>query len=280
MRARKRLFHISIYLVLIALGLIMVYPLLWMFFGTFKENRELFGSMRLLPEHFSFRAYVEGWNNAGTVTFGTFFRNSFLLTIPTVLFTVLSSLLVAYGFTRFQFPLKNVLFAMMIGTMMLPSSVVLIPRYILFRDFRWLNTYLPFYVPALFACSAFFVFMMVQFMRGIPRTLDESAFIDGAGTFTTFWHILFPLCKPAIFSVIIIQFIWTWGDFTNSLIFINSVTKYPLSLGLRIAMDGLSKVNWNQILAMSTLSILPPVLLFFSAQEYFVEGIATTGIKG
>ena len=202
------------------------------------------------------------------------------MVVPTVFFTLVSSSLVAYGFARFRFPMKKNLFILMLSTMMLPNSIVIIPRYLLFNKWHWLNTYLPFIVPAMFACNSFFIFMLVQFIRGIPRDLDEAATIDGCGAVRVFVEILVPLMKPALFSAGLFQFMWTWNDFFNTLIYISKVEKYPLSLGLRISLDSASAVQWNQVMAMALLSILPLVVIFFFAQKYFVEGIALTGLKG
>lgn len=266
---------------MLAFGVLMIYPLIWLFFSSFKTNADLFGSLALLPKKFVWDSYQEGWNATGQYSYATYFANTFLLVVPTVFFTVLSSAVVAYGFARFRFPLKNVLFTVMISTVMLPQAVILIPRYIIFRNMGWLNSYWPFIVPAIFACYPFFIFMMVQFFRGLPRELDESAVVDGCNPLTILTRILLPLCKPALFSAAIFQFIWTWNDFFNSLVFINSVNKYTVSLALRMSIDSTGgTVAWNQIMAMSVLAILPPVLIFFLFQRYFVEGIATTGIKG
>ena len=276
-KIRKRLFP---YLIVVIVGLFMVYPLLFMFFGTFKTNAELFGSTRLLPQVFDFVSYTEGWQGPGQFTYATFFLNTFRLVIPTVFFAILSSVLVSYGFSRFRFPGKSLLFMVMLSTLMLPSTVTVIPRFILFRNLDWINSYLPFVVPALFAGSPFFIFMMVQFFRGIPKELDESACIDGCNTLQTLIMVLLPLLKPAIFSIGIFQFIWLWNDFFNALIFINEVRLFPISLALRMSMDASTGIAWNQVLAMSFLSILPSVFVFFFAQKYFVEGITTTGLKG
>lgn len=204
----------------------MIYPLIWLFFASFKPNNEIFGSLQLLPKHIVWDSYKNGWKGSGQFTFGVFLLNTIKMVVPVVLFTVLSSTVVAYGFARFQFVLKNVFFAIMISTLMLPNAVIIIPRFILFKEFGWLNSYLPFTMPALFACYPFFIFMMVQFFRGLPRELDESATIDGCNSFGILTRILMPLCKPAIFSAAIFQFIWTWNDFFNSLIYINSVKVY------------------------------------------------------
>ncbi len=261
-------------------GLALIYPLVWLFFASFKTNDEIFGSLSLLPNNFSWDAYMNGWKGSGQFGYGVFLVNTFKLVIPTVLFTVISSSLVAYGFARFNFKFKKPLFALMISTLMLPNTVIIIPRYLQFEKLGWLNSYLPFIVPAIFACYPFFIFMLVQFFRGIPRDLDESAFLDGCGRLRFLVSILLPLSKSALFSVVIFQFIWTWNDFFNSLIYIDSVKKFPLSLGLRMSLDATTSINWNQIIAMSIISIVPPVLLFFFAQKHFVEGIATTGLKG
>lgn len=200
--------------------------------------------------------------------------------IPTTLLTIASSALVAYGFARFNFPFKKQLFAILIATLMLPNSVIIIPRYVLFNKFGWVDSYMPFWVPALLACYPFFIYQLIQFMRGIPRDLDESACIDGCGTFRIFWQILLPLMKPALFSAGLFQFLWTYNDYFNSLIFINSVKKYTISLALRLSVDAESVVVWGRVMAMACVAVLPLVLLFFAAQKYFVEGIATSGLKG
>lgn len=268
------------YLIIFVVGLILLYPIIWMFFATFKTNDEIFGSIKLLPENFSFQYYVEGWKGSGKTTYSTFFLNTFALVLPTTILTVVSSAVVAYGFARFKFPGKKILFGLLIATLMLPNSVIIIPRYSLYNEFKWINTYLPFYVPALLACYPFFTYMLIQFMRGLPKELDESAYIDGCGTFRTFIQVLLPLMKPALFSAGLFQFLWTYNDYFNSLIFINSVKKFPISLALRMSLDSESVVQWGKVMAMASVAVLPVILLFFAAQKYFVEGIATSGLKG
>jgi len=247
------------------------------------ETNEIFASTRLLPERFLWQNYVQGWQSGatGALTFTNFYINTFRLVVPVVLFTVASCSLVAYGFARFNFPGRRIFFLIMISTLMLPNTVLVIPRFMLFMRFGWLDSYLPFIVPAAFACFPFFIFLMVQFMRGIPTTLDESAKIDGCGPLRIFISILLPLLKPAVFSVGLFQFLWTWNDFFNQLIFINSPSRFTLALGLRLSIDASTEaVRWNEVMAMAVVSILPLFILFFVAQRYFVEGIATSGIKG
>lgn len=283
MKTQKKQFSKVVrYVVLSIAGIIMIYPLIWMFFATFKSTTEIFSSTKLLPSKYSFDAYIKGWVGVGGDTnFTDFFLNSFQLAIPVVILTVLSSMVVAYGFARFQFTGKKILFTLMIGTLMLPDAVIVVPRYLLFNKLGWLNTYLPFWVPAALACNAFFTYMLVQFLRGIPKSLDESAKIDGCGPVGILVRILMPLMKPALFSAGLLQLITIWNDFFDPLIMINSVNKYPLALGLRMSIDSSgATVAWEQIMAMSLLTILPLIILFFSAQRYFIEGIATTGLKG
>ena len=268
------------HLFLIAFGLLMIFPLLYLFFGTFKGNLELFTSPKLLPEVFSFNAYRDGWIANKQYTYTTFFANTFAMTIPVVLFTMASCSIVAYGFSRFEFWGRKVFFSLMIATLMLPNAVIIIPRYLIFSGLGWLNSYLPFYVPAMFACYPFHIFMLIQFMRGLPRELDESAHIDGCSALGVFLKILLPLLKPALFTVGLMQLMATWNDFFNPLIYINSVRNYPLALALRMSLELGSEIQWANVLAMSLLSISPLMIIFFSAQKYFVEGIATTGLKG
>ncbi len=279
MRKRSKTRTFVSYLILILLAYIMVYPLLWMIGAAFKTNAEIFGTISLLPKEPVYNAWADGWRGSGQYTFGRFLTNSFLMVVPTVLFTVASSVLVGYGFARFRFPFKKLLFMLMLSTMMLPGTVVIIPRYIFFRKLGWLDSYLPFIVPAALATYTFFNYMTVQFFRGLPLELDESAKLDGCGSFLILTRILLPLCTSMIFSVIVFQFVWRWNDFLDVLIYISSVAKYPVALGLRMTMDISTDFDWNRIMAMSIVSILPPVVVFFSAQQYFVQGIATTGMK-
>lgn len=267
------------YLLIIVIGVILLYPILWMFFAAFKTNEEIFGSTVLLPKSWSIQNFIDGWSGNATISYSTYFLNTFVLVIPTVLLTLISSTLVAYGFARFRFPGKNILFGILIATLMLPNAVIIIPRYSMFASWGWVDTYLPFWIPAALASAPFFVFMLVQFMRGLPRDLDESAYIDGCSTMRTLVQILLPLMIPALFSAGLFQFMWTYNDYFNSLIYINSGSKFTISLALRLSLDAESVVNWGKMMATSFIAVLPLIILFFAAQKYFVEGIATTGMK-
>lgn len=268
------------YCFLIVLAIIMIYPLLWMLGSSFKTNNEIITTLSLFPTKFDISAFVKGWQGTGRYTYTSYFINTFKLVVPTVIFTVLSSLLVAYGFARFQFPFKKVCFALVISTLLLPQQVIMIPRYLLFNKLGWLDSYKPFIIPALLATNSFFIYLLIQFIRGIPRELDESACIDGCNSFSIFTRIILPLSKPAIFSVVVFQFVWKWNDFFDPLIYINSPKRYPVSLALRASLDVSDTIAWNQLMAMSVITMIPPILLYIFAQRYFIEGIATTGLKG
>lgn len=223
---KKTLNLVLTYLVIILIGCVLLFPIAWMISAAFKTNDEIFGSIALMPKSFSFQNFIDGWKSAGIYTYATYFINSFIMVIPTTLLTIASSALVAYGFARFNFPFKKQLFAILIATLMLPNSVIIIPRYVLFNKFGWVDSYMPFLgarpaglLPILHLSAH------PGSWRGIPRDLDESACIDGCGTFRIFWQILLPLMKPALFSAGLFQFLWTYNDYFNSLIFINSGQK-------------------------------------------------------
>ena len=280
-KTRRKLTTTLYYLVLTALGIVMVFPLVYMFFASFKTNQEIFGQpLKLLPDSFSPDGYINGWKGVGAYTFETYMGNSFLLTLPCMFLTIASSLLTAYGFARFEFPFRKLLFAIMYGLMLLPGSVLIIPRYLAFAKLGWVDSYLPFWVPAALATSSFFIYMFIQFFRGLPRELDEAAKIDGCSSFGILQYVLFPLCVPAIISAAIFSFIWTWNDFMAQFIYISSVPKYTVALGLRMSIEGTANINWANVLAMSLVSIIPSSLIYLCLQKYFVEGIATSGLKG
>lgn len=279
MKAKKKNLFIT-YVIITVLGILLLFPIVYMFLASFKTNAEIFGSTNLLPENFSFQYYARGWNSNAQYTYMKFFMNTFILVIPVVLFTVASCSIVAYGFARFKFRGKNILFSILLATMMLPNTVIIIPRYLLFNKFGWIDSYLPFYAPAILGCYPFFIYQLIQFLRGIPKELDEAAYMDGCGTWKTFTTILLPLLKPALFSAGLLQFIWTYNDYFNTLIYINSTKKFPVTLALRMTLDAESVVEWGKVMAMACVVVLPLIVLFFSAQKYFVEGITSGSIKG
>ena len=267
------------YTLLVIVGLIMIYPLIWMVGASFKSNEEIFATPWFWPENPTLQGYIDGWQTSTPYTFGHFFLNSLKIVIPKVIGTAISSTLVAYGFARFDFPGKKVFFAILIATLLLPDVVTRIPQYLLFRELGWLDSYLPLFVPQWFAWEAFFVFMLIQFLRAIPREMEEAARVDGANTLQTLIYIVVPMLKPALISVCLFQFMWTMNDFLGPLIYISTVENYPISLALRLAIDTTEAFNWNEILAMTVLALTPSLIVFFLAQKYFIQGIATGGVK-
>ncbi len=267
-------------LFILLLGFGMLYPILWLIGASFKPSNMIFTDPGILPKSFHFGNYSEGWKGIGIVGFGTFFKNSFTICILSALGNVIFCSLTAYAFARLNFVGKKVWFAVMMLTLMLPAHVTTIPRYIMFRSFGWINTFLPIVVPKYFATDAFFIFLLVQFIRGLPRDLDESAYLDGCSKFGIFTRIIMPLTTPAVISTVLFSFLWTWDDFFNQLLYLTSPNKYTVPMGLRLFLDASGKSSWGPMFAMSVLSLFPAFILFFSLQKYFVKGIATTGIKG
>lgn len=272
--------RVLIYLILCVTALIFGYPILWLVCSSFKESAAIFASIKLLPDPFTVAGYVDGWRSTSQYPFWVYLFNSLKLVVPTVVLTCVSSCLVAYGFTRFTFPLKKLWFGIMISTMMLPNTILMIPRYILFKDLGTLNSYMPFYLLAVTAANPFFTYLLIQFFRGLPLELDESATIDGCTRSRTLVSIILPLAKTPMISCALFQTMWTWNDFFNPLIYIDSVKLYPVSLGLRLAIDADTAVNWSKIIAMTVVSMMPLIVMFLFLQRYFVAGIATTGLKG
>ena len=281
-RRRRNLISALIrYGILTAVALVMIYPILWLVGATFKTNNEIFTTVNFIPKRIDFTPYIEGWKTRTQFTFTTFFLNTFQYVIPKILFCLVSSTLVAYGFARFQFPFKKFFFSLLMATMFLPAVVIRIPLYLLWKNLGLLDTYVPLIAPTIFANEPFFVFMLIQFLRSIPTYLDEAATVDGCNSFEILIRILLPALKPAIVSCTIFQFIWSFNDFLGPLIYVTSLSKYPVALALKMSIDQSSGiVEWNQILAMSFLALLPALILFFAAQKYFVEGITSTGAKG
>ncbi len=278
---RRRIYNSLLrYTLLTVVGFIMLYPLIWLVGASFKTNAEIFASPSFWPNDPTFSGYIKGWETSTPYTFARFFWNTFLIITPKVIGTAISCTLVAYGFARFEFPGKRILFITVIATLLLPNVVTRIPQYLLFRDIGWLDSFLPLWVPSAVAGDAFFVFMLIQFLRAIPRDMEEAARVDGANTLQTLVYIVVPMLMPAIISVCLFQFMWTMNDFLGPLIYISSVEKYPVSLALKLSIDTTEAFDWNQILAMSVLALAPSLTVFFLAQKYFIEGISTGGVKG
>lgn len=263
---------------MIAFSFIMIYPVIWWIGASLKKTEEL-RLPTIWPSEPMWENYIEGWRFSANYTFGHFFTNTLLMEVGNVVGGVLTAAVVAFGFARLNFPLRGLWFSLMMMTLMLPGQVTIVPQYILYNTFGFVDSYVPLILPHFFGGGAFFIFLLVQFIRGIPRDLDEAAKIDGASVYGIFGRIIFPLIKPALVTVGIFTFIWSWDDFFSQMLYLSSVEKFTVGLALRMFIDQF-EVQWGQLLAMSLLSIVPSVIIFFFAQRHFVEGIATTGLKG
>ncbi|MET8154624.1 carbohydrate ABC transporter permease [Actinoplanes sp. NPDC049668] len=276
MRSRLRL------LMLIALLAVVLYPLAWMVGTSFKSPQEIASNIGLFPTEFTPGNFTAGWQKFD-VGFGRFFMNSAMVSALTVVGNTLSCLLAAYAFGRLKFRGRRFWFAIMIATLLLPGHVLIIPQYILFRTLGWVGgdwPYLPLLVPQFLATEAFFVFLIVQFMRGIPRELDEAAKIDGASPYSVFRHVILPLSRPALVTTAIFSFIWTWNDFFRQLVYLSELQDYTAPVALTLFIDSTSESSVGPMFAMSLLSLVPVFMFFVAFQRMLVEGINTSGIKG
>jgi len=273
--------HTLTHLFIVALGLIMIYPVLWMIVSSFKPNNLIFSDPGLIPKTVTLDNYVSGWKGYAGTSFGTFFINSLVICVASVIGNLIACAMAAYAFARLQFTGRNFWFAVMLVTLMLPAHVTIVPRYVIFNSVDWVGTALPIIVPKFLATDAFFVFLLVQFIRSLPKELDEAAIIDGCGTWGVFFRIIVPLAMPALVTTALFTFLWTWDDFFNPLLYLTRPEIFTVSRALRTFVGDAGAVsNWGGALAMATLSMIPPFILFFALQKYFVQGITTTGIKG
>ena len=271
------------YVVLIAVGLVMIYPLVWMVGATFKSNNEIFSSMSPFTAHPTLDGYRNAMNNyGGEINIWKAMLNTYSYVLPKVLFTVISCTLTAYGFGRFEFKGRKLLFAVLMSTLFLPQVVMNVPQFILYNNFGWVDSpiYLPLILPSLFAFDTYFVFMMIQFLRGIPRELDEAATVDGCNAIQTLLLVICPMLKPAIVSCALFQFMWSSNDFMGPLLYVKTPSRYPATIFVKLSMDADSGFDWNRVLAVSLISIIPSLVVFFCAQRNFVDGISAGSIKG
>jgi multiple sugar transport system permease protein len=276
MRSKLRL------LVIVLILVVVLYPLVWMIGTSFKGPQEIVSNIGLIPHDFTPGNFSAGWRKFD-VDFGRFFLNSALVAVLVVIGNATSCLLAAYALGRLKFRGRGMWFAVMIGTLLLPGHVLIIPQYILFRTLHLVGgsfPYLPLVVPSFLATEAFFVFLMVQFMRGIPRELDEAAVIDGASAFRVFRHVILPLSRPALVTTAIFSFIWTWNDFFRQLVYLSDLHSYTAPVALTLFIDSTSESAVGPMFAMSLLSLVPVFLFFVAFQRLLVEGINTSGLKG
>jgi multiple sugar transport system permease protein len=277
-RKRGNLRSILKHIGLIALSVLMVYPLLWLVASSFKPNGDIFKDLTIFPTNITFDNYVNGWNDL-QLPFGVFILNSTLIALGCIVGNVISCSLAAYAFARVRFRGRTLFFAIMLGTIMLPFQVVMVPQFTIFKELGWLNTFLPLIVPKFLAIDAFFIFLMVQFIRALPKEIFEAARIDGAGHPRMFAQITLPLMVPALATTTIFTFIWTWTDFFGPLLYLRLPSTFTVSVALKGYIDAQSTSDYGSMFAMSVLSLLPLFLIFLVGQRYLIKGFATTGIK-
>jgi multiple sugar transport system permease protein len=274
-RWRRLLLHLG----LVAGAVVMLYPLVWLASSSIKPTNLIFSDPSIWPREIDLSHYAEGWNGV-VAPFSQFFKNSAIVATGAVIGNLIACSMAAYAFARLNFRFKRLWFALMLATIMLPTHATLIPQYILFLNFGWVNTFLPMIVPKFLATDAFFIFLMVQFIRGIPRELDEAAMIDGCGPISIYWRIILPLMSPALVTTAIFTFIWTYEEFLLPLVYLTDMALYTVPQGLRLFMASTGESAYGPLLAMSLLSLVPIFVIFLIFQRLLIEGISTTGIKG
>lgn len=275
-RDRRRALVKHALLILACFG--MLYPLFWMISSSFKPESEIFGNLSLIPSTVVLNNYADGWNGL-RVSFSTFYKNSFLIAILAVIADLMACSLTAFAFARLEFWGKNFWFALMLGTLMLPYHVTLVPQYVMFQSIGWVDSFLPLVVPKFLAVDAFFIFLMVQFFRGIPREIDEAARMDGCGPWRIYTRIMLPLSLPVMATASIFSFIWTYDNFLGPLIYLNDINLYTIPLALRAFVDSSGLSAWGQLFAMSTLSLVPLFLFFLFFQRLIIRGVAASAMK-
>jgi multiple sugar transport system permease protein len=261
-------------------ALLMLYPVIWLLMSSFKPSETIFVTAKsLIPDPWILTNFSQGWEGIGGNSFGVFIKNTVVLVILTMIGQVISSAFIAFGFARLEFVGKNFWFAIMMVTLMLPYEVVMIPQYIIFSKLGWLDSIKPIAVPAYFG-HPFFIFLLVQFIRTIPRELDEAATIDGCSTFKIFYKIILPLIRPALATAAIFSFYWTWDNLLGPVLYLNSPDKYTVSMALNMFLSNETVSNWGAMFAMSIVTLVPVFVVFFLFQRHVVEGISTSGLKG
>jgi multiple sugar transport system permease protein len=266
------------HVVMILASLVMIYPLLWMLASSLRSESDIFNTPGLWPLSFVWENYTDGWS-ALSSTFGHYLLNSAIVTVACIAGNLVSCSLAAYAFARLEFKLKRLWFAVMLMTIMLPIHVIIVPQYVAFSQLGLVNTFWPLIIPKWFATDAFFVFLMVQFIRGIPREIDEAARIDGCGHWKIFSRLILPLMLPALAATAVFTFINTWNDFLSALIYLTSPEDFTVPVALKTFIDSQGSSSWGPMFAMSAVSLVPVFFAFLVGQKYLVKGIATTGGK-
>lgn len=281
MAAKKRIGTV-VYHILVSLGaIVMIYPLLWMIMSSFKETSTVFTTAAsLIPQKFVIENYINGWRGFAGVSFAVFFKNSFIISVSATFGTLISSALVAYALQRLSFKIRPILFIAVLSTMMLPAQILMIPQYLWYNNLGWVGTYYPMILPYFFATQGFFVYLIMNFIQGIPKELDEAAKIDGCSYYGIFVRVILPLIVPSLITSAIFSFIWRWDDYLSALLYVTKTKMFPVAIALKNFTDPGSSSDYGAMFAMSTLSIIPAVIIFLIFQKSLVEGIASSGIKG
>jgi multiple sugar transport system permease protein len=275
---KRRLPKLLKHFLLITCGIVMLYPVLWMIVSSLRSNDQIFNDPSLVLTNPQWDNYSNGWT-ALEHPFGHYMINSAIVVLGCVVGNLFSCSMAAYAFARLQFKGKSGFFAIMLLTIMLPIHVVIVPQYIIFSQLGLTNTFIPLILPKLLATDAFFVFLMVQFIRGLPRELDEAARLDGCNHPQIFLKIILPLMVPALATTAIFTFIWTWNDFFSQLIYLTDPDQYTVPVALKSFVDATANTSWGSLFAMSIVSLLPIFLAFLFGQKFLIRGMATTGSK-
>jgi multiple sugar transport system permease protein len=275
---RRRRYHWRAHTLLLIVLVVMIYPLVWLVGASFKPENQIFTTVNPFPSGFTVANYISGWTATGS-PFTLYLLNSLTVSACVVAGNLISCSLAAYAFARLDFAFRRTWFALMLGTLMLPFQATLIPQYTIFYKLNWVNTFLPLVAPYFLAYDAFFIFLMVQFIRGIPKELDEAAALDGAGHVRVFFSVIVPLMRPALITTTILTFIWTFNDFLRQLVYLSDNTRYTAPLGLNAFVDKASGSSYGGMLAMSVVTLVPTVAVFLVSQKRLVDGVANTGIK-
>lgn len=272
---KKYVYHIFMTVV----AFLMIYPLVWMVLSSFKpESQIMLVTEGLIPREWTLEHFIRGWGGDRRISFATYFKNSFFLSTVKSITVTLTATLVAYGFARIKFKGRTFWFSVMISTMALPTMLFTVPKYLMFNEIGWIGTYLPILVPGLFG-NAGNTFMLMQFMKTVPKEMDEAAEIDGCGIFGRCWRIMIPLIKPCVLMCFVRNFLGAWGDYFGALIYLNKPDMYPVAYALKL-FESDTGVEYGPSLAMGTLSLVPVFIIFAIFQKQLVEGIHLSGIKG
>lgn len=273
---QKTLTDLLVYAISILFAVMFIFPTVWMVSSSFKDLAQIYQvPVVWIPQPLAWENYG---NALEAMPFDRYVINSLLIVALTTIGTAFSSALVAYGFARFRAPGRDFLFLLVLSTMMLPYAVTLIPHFIMFSAVQWTNTYLPLTIPTYFG-NPFFIFLLRQFFMTLPRELDEAAKMDGCSAWGIFWRIIVPLSKPALVTVIVFTAIWTWNDYLGPLVYLSSKDMYTVAVGLSF-FQGEHTTDWGMLMAASVMATIPALAVFLFAQRYFVQGIATSGLKG